>query len=209
MKSLVDCGLGVLGRGKLCNRRTGWVHFGRFHLVGRFCPVNWLLLVDQFHKGGQVHRINRFHRSDQIRQVGITELRFRRPSSLSRIRLAMKDDERGSGSGLVIAIAMLCIFVACVLMVFGSWFVCVQQARTVADLSALSGAHAQVSGADACVVARENARANGGRLGDCRVEISSTGEFIVEVRAEVDLRPKLRGAPEKVSETARAGTVHS
>lgn len=116
-------------------------------------------------------------------------------------------DERGSGSGLVAMICLICLGMGAVTMVLTWWVGCAEQARNVADLAALAGAHAKAAGDDACSGATANAVVNGGRVITCDVNESATGEFIVTVSVEVELRPHVQGGPRAVTATARAGAV--
>lgn len=122
---------------------------------------------------------------------------------------AARVDERGSGSVVVVALSVVVVAVAALTVVLTAWVGCVEKAGAVADLAALSGSHARVRGDDACGAAAENAAVNGGRIVECEVQTSASGEFIIQVMAEVALRPRIAGAPEAVTATATAGAVHS
>ena len=124
-------------------------------------------------------------------------------SGLDGSRVA-RGDERGTGASPVAAIIVLVCGAAFWTLVLAGWIASDQRARQAADLAALAGAHAHAQGAPACEAAGEYARRNGGELADCDVS-TGTGEYIVHVEVQVELRPALPGAPAAVSEKARAG----
>lgn len=116
--------------------------------------------------------------------------------------------ERGSGSVLVAAAAVLMVAVTWLSVCLVGWLASVQRAADIADLAALAGARAQTASRDACAAARETARANGALSASCSVDATAV-DFVVEVTATVEARPGLRmgGAPESVSRSAKAGPV--
>jgi secretion/DNA translocation related TadE-like protein len=80
------------------------------------------------------------------------------------------------------------------------------QARSAADLAALSGAAAYAKGEDACAQARRIARQNGGRATRCN-QVGDEVDFVVTVRVVVAVRVRSPGLPRQVEAEAHAGRV--
>jgi secretion/DNA translocation related TadE-like protein len=113
--------------------------------------------------------------------------------------------DKGSGS-------LLMVGVMAVVLMFGLGGVCIagyllaaHQVRSSADLAALSGAAAFADGADACDAAKSNARSNHARVVDCDV-VGDPLDFVVTVRAEVELDLRVPGLPRQLLAVAYAGS---
>ncbi len=115
-------------------------------------------------------------------------------------------DERGSAGAVLVIGAGLAIFaVFCVATVLIHWFAVARQAEQAAELSALAGASAAVSGAAPCPAAREAAERNGVKVADCTVRGSGT-HVVVEVSVRAEIRPVALGAPKEVVREATAAS---
>lgn len=121
-------------------------------------------------------------------------------------RRAPRNDERGSGSILVVGVVMVLLVVGLVVGWQAAWLVSGVRARSAADLVALAAAGAQQTGRPACPVAEKTADANGARLVSCEVT-TGWGEFVVDVAVEVDLVPRFADGPQSTSAESRAGVV--
>lgn len=114
--------------------------------------------------------------------------------------------ERGSGTALTGAMALL----LCAVMLLGvwaaGWIGSVHRGRAAADLAALAGAQAHVRSEEACPAARSTARANGATLVTCRVE-GDRRDFQVLVEVRVLLRPVVGGVERHVVEESVAGSL--
>ena len=110
-----------------------------------------------------------------------------------------QDGERGAATLLVLAVSGLLMFVGLALSGVATIVLTQRSAQSAADLAALAGASAAVSGADACAAASEIAEANGAALASC--ELAGT---IVTVGALVE-GPQLIGRRYDVTAQARAG----
>lgn len=115
-------------------------------------------------------------------------------------------DDRGSGTALTGAMALL----LCAVMLLGVWVAgwigSVHRGRAAADLAALAGAQAHVRSLEACPAARAVARANGASLVRCRLE-GDRRDFQVVVEVRALLRPVVGGAERWVVEEAIAGSL--
>jgi secretion/DNA translocation related TadE-like protein len=90
-------------------------------------------------------------------------------------------------------------------VVVAGYLVAAHRVRTAADLAALSGAAAQASGSDGCPAARSNARSNGARLVECG-QVGDSVDFVVTVRAEVEVDVLFPGLPKRLRAVAHAGS---
>ncbi|GAA2183139.1 hypothetical protein GCM10009785_25440 [Brooklawnia cerclae] len=107
---------------------------------------------------------------------------------------------------LTVAVVLVLVLVAGVGVWQVSWLGSGRRARAVADLVALSAAHAQQEGRDGCEVAGGTAEGNGARLEECEVT-TGYGEFVVDVTVSVRVVPQVPGAPGAAVAGARAGIV--
>ncbi|MVA76941.1 hypothetical protein GC722_13040 [Auraticoccus sp. F435] len=114
--------------------------------------------------------------------------------------------ERGSGTGLTVAVVAVLALVATAVALVGSAALHTGRARAVADLAALAGARALSEAGEGCAAARRTAELNGARLQDCRVEGDAIS-FVVSVRVRVELPLRTPGLPRHVQADAHAGTA--
>jgi secretion/DNA translocation related TadE-like protein len=101
--------------------------------------------------------------------------------------------------GVVVALGAMAMLVA-------GYVVGYSRARAAADLAALSGAAAFTIGGDACAQARRTARLNGARVTGCG-HVGDAIDFVVTVRAVVDVRSLMPGLPKEVEAEAYAGRI--
>lgn len=113
------------------------------------------------------------------------------------------DDQRGSATVLVLAMAGVLLLVGAALGVVVAMVRTHRLAQSAADLAALAGARAAQLGGDPCGQAAEIARANGARLTAC----SSEGS-VVTLRVTVP-GPHWLGQSADLSADSRAGPVSS
>jgi secretion/DNA translocation related TadE-like protein len=114
--------------------------------------------------------------------------------------------ERGSATVLMAAIMGVVVTLGAAAMVVAGYLVAHHQARSAADLAALSGAAAYTSGADACDQARRISRQNRAKLTSC-TRVGDEIDFVVTVRTTVSVRTVLPGLPRSVDAEAHAGQV--
>jgi secretion/DNA translocation related TadE-like protein len=111
------------------------------------------------------------------------------------------DDERGSATVWVVALAGVLALVGAAVVLFGAAVVARHRATSAADLAALAGAGRAVVGApDACAAVVRVATANQAMVDSCVVQSGA----VVEVRLHVDVRLGPLGAT-KATARARAG----
>lgn len=115
-------------------------------------------------------------------------------------------DERGAGTVLAVLVVMVLASALLVGLWAAGWAASRQRAAQAADLAALAGARAQVSGRDTCRAAAEIARRNRASLVSCRIE-GGVRDVVVRVAVETDLVPTVAGRPRRVQVSAVAGTV--
>ena len=120
---------------------------------------------------------------------------------MSRVR-----GERGSGTLLMAGIMGLVVTLGAMAMLVAGYVVGYHRARAAADLAALSGAAAFSVGGDACAEARRTAKLNGARVARCG-QVGDHIDFVVTVRAVVDVRSLLPGLPKEVEAEAYAGRI--
>lgn len=110
-------------------------------------------------------------------------------------------DERGAATLIVLAVSGLLMFIGLALTGVAAIVLTQRSAQAAADLAALAGASAAGSGADACAVAGEIAKANGAALASCQL-----AGPVVTVGVRVD-GPRLVDRRYDVTAEARAGPV--
>jgi len=128
-----------------------------------------------------------------------------RDSAGSRYQRGSRD-QRGSGTVLMAAIMSVVVTLGAAATVVAGYLVSHHQARSAADLAALSGAAAYASGADACDQARRTARRNGATATRCD-QVGDPVDFVVTVRVVVGVRVRSPGLPRQVDAEAHAGRV--
>ncbi|SDD10128.1 Rv3654c family TadE-like protein [Auraticoccus monumenti] len=114
---------------------------------------------------------------------------------------ARQRDDRGSGTGLTLAVVAVLALVASVVALVGWGALGAQRLRSAADLSALAGARALSEGGDACAAAEVTARLNEVSLRRCRVDGDAV-TFVVSVTVRADLGS--RGLVPSRTQEARA-----
>lgn len=118
----------------------------------------------------------------------------------------VRRDQRGSGTVLMASIMAVVVVLGATATVVAGYLASHHQARSAADLAALSGAAAYASGDDACDQARRTARQNGARATRCG-RVGDEVDFVVTVRVVVDVRVRSPGLPRQVEAEAYAGRV--
>ena len=113
--------------------------------------------------------------------------------------------QRGSGTLLVAAAALVAMVLAGVGLVLAGYLAAQQAAAGAADLSALSGAAAYLRGQEACAAADRVARANGVSLKSCTVAGDSV-DVVVTTTVVKQLRAP-PGLPGTVTASAEAGRL--
>lgn len=117
-----------------------------------------------------------------------------------------RNPDRGAGTALAACVAL----VICAAMLLGSWVVAWlgqhRQAMRTADLAAIAGAAAHLSGADGCRGAEHVATQNGAQLVRCEAQVQP-GQVVLTVQVRVALAPALPSGPRWVVATASAGRV--
>jgi len=113
----------------------------------------------------------------------------------------MRRDERGSGTLIMLAVAMLLLSVGLVAVLWAAVSTAQHRAAAAADLVALSAAQAVRAGDDPCAAARRIAALQAAELSDCRLE-GEVVSVVTGVRAELGSL----GRP-LVTVAARAGPV--
>lgn len=116
-----------------------------------------------------------------------------------------RPDQRGAGTVVVALAAVAVMLGAVMVLMVSTHVVALHRARAAADLSALAGAQAALSGGDGCRGARELAAAHQASVTVCR-QNGGLGSVAVSVTARVELRWRIPGLPTTVSATAHAGT---
>ena len=107
---------------------------------------------------------------------------------------------------LMAAIMGVVVTLGAAAMVVAGYLVAHHQARSAADLAAVSGAAAYTRGADACDQARRTSRQNRANLASC-TRVGDEIDFVVTVRTSVSVRTVLPGLPRHVQAEAHAGRV--
>lgn len=100
--------------------------------------------------------------------------------------------QRGSATLLILAVTGLLMFVGLGLGGVAAIVLTQRSAQAAADLAALAGASAAMSGTDACDAAATIAEANGAVLADCRhagqvvtVSVTAAGPRLIDRRYDV------------------------
>lgn len=119
----------------------------------------------------------------------------------------VRRDQRGSGTVLMAAIMSVVVALGAVATVVAGYLVSHHQARSAADLAALSGAAAYAAGGDACTQARRTARQNGAEVDRCD-QVGDQVDFVVTVRVVVGVGVRAPGLPREVESEAHAGRVN-
>lgn len=103
-----------------------------------------------------------------------------------------RGDERGAATLLVLAMTGLLMFVGLGLSGVAAIVLTQRSAQAAADLAALAGASAAMSGSDACAAAATIAEANGAKLAHCRlagrvvtVAVTAPGPRMIDRRYDV------------------------
>lgn len=117
----------------------------------------------------------------------------------------VREDERGSGTMLMVGILIVVVTFCLVGVGVAGYLVGYHRVRTAADLAALSGAGALVDHQDACAAAQHNAHSNGARVVSC-AQVGDAVDFVVTVRAEVAVGIRVPGLPRRISAVAYAGS---
>ena len=116
----------------------------------------------------------------------------------------MRQDERGSGSVLVMAVMVVVLAVASAGILVAGYLVGAHRAKSVADLAAVSGAAAVVAGGDGCATARRVATRSGVVVSRCQ-QVGDQIDFVVGVTATVTAPVGVPGLPRHISAVAYAG----
>lgn len=123
-----------------------------------------------------------------------------------RFNTRSKTDQHGSGTMLMLAVALLAMALAGSVLLVVGYLVALHGARGAADLAALSGAAGWVRGGDSCQEARRVAAANDTQLVSCRIEGDSF-DFVVSVTVARQVISRIPGLPTRVLATAHAGRL--
>ena len=107
---------------------------------------------------------------------------------------------------LMIGVMAVVMLVSLAVMLVAGYLVSVHRARGAADLAALSGAAAYQQGQDACLVASQAARRNGGAVVDCS-QVGDLVDFVVSVKVRMEVQTRIPGLPTSVAAAAHAGPV--
>ena len=116
------------------------------------------------------------------------------------------EGERGSATVLMAAVMGVVVTLSAVAMVIAGYLAAHHRARAAADLAALSGAAAHVSGEDDCDQARRIAKQNGARVTGC-ARVGDDIDFVVTVLTAVTVRSTLPGLPHSAEAEAHAGRI--
>lgn len=114
--------------------------------------------------------------------------------------------ERGVGTVVMVGVMAVILALTLAGICIAGYLVAATRARTAADLAALSGATAYAAGQDACAAARRNARANGASVVLCN-QVGDAVDFVVTVRAQVQVDVRVPGLPTTSTAVAYAGTT--
>jgi secretion/DNA translocation related TadE-like protein len=114
--------------------------------------------------------------------------------------------EQGSATVLMAAVMGVVVSMGAAVTVVAGYLVAHHQARSAADLAALSGAAAYTRGEDACGQARRIAQQNGAKATSC-ARVGDEIDFVVTVRTAVPAQTRLPGLPRVVEAEAHAGRI--
>lgn len=112
--------------------------------------------------------------------------------------------EHGVGTMLAVGMMVVIMMIGYAALVVAGYFAAVHRARTAADLAALSGAVAVTAGLDGCAQAERIAVKNAARAVACD-RVGDQLDFVVTVRASVDVGTTMRGLPRTVEAVGHAG----
>ena len=121
-------------------------------------------------------------------------------------RRVVRRNQHGNGTVLMAAIMAVVVTLGATATVVAGYLASHHQARSAADMAALSGAAAYARSEDACDQARRTARQNGARATRCDL-VGDEVEFVVTVRVVVEVRVRSPGLPHQVEAEAHAGRV--
>ena len=125
---------------------------------------------------------------------------------VTREDLPRRADERGSGTVLMMSIMIITAMVAFVAACLISWFGCVHQTRTAADLAALAGAGAFDASGDPCASAGATAGSNHTTMTACNVDTNGV-DVVIRVTVQMDAKPAVGFGPRQFSYTSEAGHI--
>lgn len=116
-------------------------------------------------------------------------------------------DERGAGSTLILAVALVAACAAWAVVIIGTYIVAAHTAAGAADLAAVDAARAVETGdADGCHAATVTAEHNNAEIIDCTVSADGV-EFVVSVEVQVSIDVAVPGLPKTLTAHAEAGRV--
>jgi len=121
-------------------------------------------------------------------------------------RLKRGGGERGSGTVLMMSVMLITAMVAFIVACLMSWFGCIHQTRTAADLASLVGAGAFDAGNDACSAAGATATSNHTSMTACHVDTNGV-DVVVRVTVQMGARPSVPFGPKSFSQTSEAGHI--
>lgn len=123
---------------------------------------------------------------------------------MTRAARPVRSASAGNGTVLVATVVGLSLLMAAALALLISCAAGAEKANAAADLVALSGAAAYVSGEGACRGADRAAAANGVQLTGCRAS-GDILEFVVTVEVTLPIPQALPGLPNQLRASASAG----
>ena len=112
-------------------------------------------------------------------------------------------DDHGGGSMIMIGVVAVVMAVAWGATVIAGYLVAGHRAESIADLAALSGASAYLSGGAGCATAQQMVERQGGTA-RCR-QVGDRIDFVITVIAEVQVPAPLPGLPSRVAAVGHAG----
>ena len=115
-------------------------------------------------------------------------------------------DQRGSGTLLVMCVAVFLLVGATAFGVLGQYLVAAQRARSAADLAALAGAQAYGSGNDGCQAAELYAARNDHRLAGCSI-VGDKVDFVLTTKITAPVPVEVAVLPTSITVRAHAGPV--
>jgi secretion/DNA translocation related TadE-like protein len=113
------------------------------------------------------------------------------------------DDEHGSGSMIMISVIVVVMMLASAATIIAGYLVAGHRAKAAADLSAISGASAVLSGNEGCATARRIAGRQ--RASATCTQVGDAIEFVITVTAAVEVPVTFPGLPSLIEATAHAG----
>lgn len=112
--------------------------------------------------------------------------------------------ESGGASVLVAGVLGAVVLLGTSALLVAAYSLDFHQARSAADLVALSAAVEQGEGGAACVAAAKVAQRNASRLIACEV-VGAADDYVVSIEVEVAAHARVRGLPATVRARAHAG----